>query len=189
MSSLNDRRVVFVAAAFLAALVYGFVLFNFGPYAEIRERLPDTPFPEARFGYKSEALREFTNDLVIEQDGASQVFLSAYQGFQLFDTLNGALLALALATAIWALTLRMSRRAMVVWLISLPLLMFVFDLGENLVIYNVIGKWPAWYPGLGALAATFSMLKMIAAALAVTAILGLAAAIFISRFTKREPNG
>jgi hypothetical protein len=189
MSFWNDKRVVLVSSAFLAAFAYGFLLFNFGPYAQVRERLPKVSFPEERLSYKNEDLRQFIGQLTIEQDGASQVYLTAYKGFQIFDILNGALLALALGTAIWALTRGMTRASILKWLISLPLLMFVFDLSENLAIIKVVDSWPAWYPGLGALAATFTMAKMIAGGLAVTSILGLVATILISRLKKQKRYG
>jgi len=188
MRGLRDRGNLFVLTVIVVAVAYGFVLFNFGPYPRVHERVPGESLPEERFGYRGPDLDEFIAKLSIEESDRQQPHLGNYKNFQIFDAPNAVLLALAVGSAIWVLAAGFERRSLLRFLVLLPIAMLVFDLSENILISEVIDAWPAVYPGLSALAGTATLLKMIAGAVSLGAALLLTILAIFGKFRHREFN-
>lgn len=185
---MQNRRapgVLSVAAAFAAALGYGIWLFNFGPYARVRAGVSEQPLPEERFGFTGGDLYTFLDGF---EKGLDQATLAAYANFQLFDTLNAVLLALALALFVWALSARLFRSGLPVLLLLLPLLMGAFDLLENFLIISVINDLPMRYYGLAEGAGTATLLKMISGGLSFLSAVGLSVYAIYVRLARREAD-
>lgn len=153
--------VLLVTLLFAAVLGYGIWLFNFGPFARLSAMTGGISLPEERFGYTGGDLYTF-----LEQFEGSADFLSLYGSFQLFDTLNAVLIALALAIGIWALTARLFKSSIPGILVLFPLAMGAFDLLENLLIVSVLRNLPLRFFGIAEGAGTASLLKMISGSLA-----------------------
>ncbi|MCO6510391.1 MAG: hypothetical protein J5I65_06325 [Aridibacter famidurans] len=185
---MQNRRapgVLLVAAAFAAALGYGIWLFNFGPYAAVRAAVPDRPLPEERFGYTGGDLYTFLDGYEKALDPG---ILESYANFQLFDTLNGVLLAVALALFIWALAARLFRSGIPTLLILLPLAMGAFDLLENFLIISVIRDLPMRYYGLAEGAGTATLLKMICGGLSFLSAVGMSVYAIYLRLARRKSD-
>lgn len=174
-----------VAGAFAAALGYGIWLFNFGPYAAVRAAVPEQPLPEERFGFTGGDLYTFLDGF---EKGLDQATLEAYASFQLFDTLNAVLLALALSLFIWALAARLFRSGLPMLLLLLPLAMGAFDLLENFLIISVIRDLPMRYYGIAEGAGTATLLKMISGGLTFLTVVALSAYAIYLRLAHRKTD-
>lgn len=185
---MTKRRApgVFTVAAFLAAAMgYAVWLFNFGPYPAVRAGVPSGPLPEERFGFTGGDLYTFLDGYEKGLDPATTL---AYANFQLYDSLNAVLLALALAFLIWALAARLFRSGLPVLLLFLPLAMGVFDLLENLLILSTIRNLPLRYYGIAEGAGTAALLKMITGGLSFLTVISLSAYAIYLRFSRRKPD-
>ena len=184
---MPERRapgVILVTAGFAAALIYGVYVYNFGPYTKLSGMIGGDALPEERFGFTGGDLYIF-----LDKFSGTSDFIAAYANFQLFDTLNAVLIAIALAIGIWALTARLFRSSLPGLLVLLPLAMGAFDLLENLLITSVLRNLPLRYFGIAEGAGTATLLKMISGTLAFFSFAGLSAYALYLRYRGRKNEG
>lgn len=150
-------------AALGTLLIGGFLLFQLGPYAEVKRASESPLLPEETITSPA-ALTEFLKTL----DPPTQ---DAYARFQLWDLMNLALFGtMGVFVLAWLLRVAMLERSALRWMLILPIAVVVFDVAENVVLAVAIASFPEvassnaalpWITGAKFIATLFMFAAMI----------------------------
>jgi hypothetical protein len=153
IQSVATWRVVAPVVAIWIGLSASF--FMLGPYSQILDAGKGTSLPEERFGYSSEKVEEWFDQ--IGPEGRR-----AYNTFQLLDIGNAILAAVAMTLALMFTLPRLFGSSRVVLLIaSLPLAFGVLEICENILLQQAVSAFPNSTAGLLAVSSPVTRAKLV----------------------------